>query len=34
MNDYGETELDIVPNPRHPLVAWIEQHHSQQHAPS
>jgi hypothetical protein len=34
MNDYGETELDIVPNPRHPLVAWIEQHHSQQHAAS
>jgi Zc3h12a-like Ribonuclease NYN domain len=26
MNDRGERELDIVPNPRHPLVAWVEQH--------
>jgi len=25
-DDYGDPELDIVPNPRHPLVAWIEQH--------
>lgn len=23
-DDYGDLELDIVPNPRHPLVAWIE----------
>jgi hypothetical protein len=29
MDEYGDTELDIVPNPRHPLVAWIE---LQQHA--
>jgi hypothetical protein len=25
MNDRGERELDLVPNPRHPLVVWIEQ---------
>jgi hypothetical protein len=31
MNDYGETELDIVPNPRHPLISWIEHQHAQQH---
>lgn len=30
MNDHGDREMDIVPNPRHPLVQWIEQHHLQQ----
>jgi Zc3h12a-like Ribonuclease NYN domain len=24
LDDHGDPELDIVPNPRHPLVAWIE----------
>ncbi len=24
MDDHGERELDFIPNPRHPLVAWIE----------
>jgi hypothetical protein len=25
LDDYGERELDIIPNPRHPLIVWIEQ---------
>jgi hypothetical protein len=25
MDDHGDRQLDIIPNPRHPLVAWIEQ---------
>jgi len=25
IDDHGEKELDFIPNPRHPLVAWIEQ---------
>jgi hypothetical protein len=24
MDDHGDRRLDIIPNPRHPLVAWIE----------
>jgi Zc3h12a-like Ribonuclease NYN domain len=24
LDDYGDRQLDIVPNPRHPLIAWIE----------
>ena len=24
VDSYGERELDVVPNPRHPLVGWIE----------
>ncbi len=29
MNDRGERVLDFVPNPRHPLIIWMEnQHHS------
>jgi hypothetical protein len=24
MDDHGERELDFIPNPRHPLIAWIE----------
>jgi hypothetical protein len=27
LDDHGDPELDIVPNPRHPLVAWIEARH-------
>ena len=27
MDDHGDRVLDFVPNPRHPLVAWVEQHH-------
>jgi len=23
-DDYGDREMDFVPNPRHPLVSWIE----------
>lgn len=26
-DDYGDREMDFVPNPRHPLVAWIEGEH-------
>lgn len=26
-DDYGDREMDFVPNPRHPLVAWIETEH-------
>jgi hypothetical protein len=28
IDDHGERELDIVPNPRHPLVTWIERQHA------
>lgn len=28
LDEYGQRELDIVPNPRHPLVLCIEQSHS------
>lgn len=27
IDDRGDRELDILPNPRHPLVTWVEQHH-------
>ena len=30
MDDRGCKQLDFVPNPRHPLVAWVESHHRQQ----
>jgi hypothetical protein len=26
-DDYGDPEMDFVPNPRHPLVTWIESEH-------
>jgi hypothetical protein len=26
-DDFGDREMDFVPNPRHPLVAWIEGEH-------
>jgi len=29
IDQYGDRELDIIPNPRHPLVAWVEQQHQQ-----
>lgn len=29
MDDHGDEELDIVPNPRHPLILWIEGHRRQ-----
>ena len=30
IDDHGDKELDFVPNPRHPLVQWVESlHHSQ-----
>lgn len=30
LDDHGDPILDILPNPRHPLVAWIEQQQQQQ----
>ena len=26
-DDYGDREMDFVPNPRHPLIHWIEGEH-------
>ena len=28
-DDYGDPIFDLVPNPRHPLIAWIESQHRQ-----
>ena len=30
-DDYGDKQMDFLPNPRHPLVRWIESHHRSQH---
>lgn len=30
LDDHGDPELDIVPNPRHPLVTWLDAQHRQQ----
>lgn len=30
IDDHGDPELDIIPNPRHPLVSWVEQQQQQQ----
>ena len=29
LDDHGDPVLDFLPNPRHPLVAWVEQQHRQ-----
>ena len=29
MDDHGDRILDFVPNPRHPLVIWVESLHRQ-----
>ena len=31
LDDHGDPEMDILPNPRHPLVVWIEQQELAQH---
>ena len=32
LDDHGDPVLDLLPNPRHPLVAWVEQQQQQQAA--
>jgi len=31
LDDHGDRVLDIMPNPRHPLIVWIERQQHQQH---